>query len=180
MTITSKLTTFTIALMAVALIATTAMADRWGARGEGPQGNGPFMEMDFAAMDSDKDGKVTPAEIEALRTARLMAADADKDGFLSPDELSAMAMGRMQARATDMATQMIERQDADGDGKLSLAEMQPRTPQERMFRRLDTDNDGALSEAEIAAAKDRMAERSGARKKGHQGNQGSMHGQGNN
>lgn len=176
MTLTSKLSTLVLASLATALLATTAMADRQGDR-EGRQGGNPMMQMDFAAADADGDGKITPAEIDAYRIARLTAADTDKDGFLSAEEVSAMAAARMAARANtraaEMATRMIERQDTDGDGKLSLAEMAQPTGPERMIARLDTDKDGALSAAELAAGQDRMAERQGGKRGGkHDGKHG--------
>lgn len=161
---TSKLTAFTLASLGLALVATTALAER---RGDMAGRGAPFAMMDFATVDADKDGKVTPAEIEAARTARLKAADTNGDGFFDAAELEAMGMARMKTRAADMAAKRIERQDRDGDGKLSMAEMAPQSPQERMFARMDTDKDGALSEAEITAAKDRMQQHRGDRKGHH-------------
>ena len=162
MTRTSKLAALTLATLAAALVASTAMAER------GPDANhggrmGAFAAFDFAAIDADKDGKITPAEIEAHRTAEITAADTDGDGFLNAEELAALQVKQMSARGGQMAERMLTRLDSDKDGKLSLAEMQARRPADRMFDRLDADNDGALSEAEIAAAKDRMAERRGGK-----------------
>lgn len=178
MNVTSKLTTLTLAALGVALVASTAIA---GPRGDrmGMGGEGQGMAMNFAAMDADNDGKVTPAEIEAFRTAKLTAADTDGDGFLSAEELQAMVLAQMQERANVRAAQMIERQDTDGDGKLSMAEMTPPTPQQRMFSRLDTDKDGALSEAELAAAKGGKHERRGD-KRGHHGDKVGKRGMQNN
>lgn len=119
---------------------------------------GPMAGFDFAALDADKDGKITAAEMEAFRAARVTEVDADKDGKLSTAELSAMHMARMQARADQMAARMVERHDADGDGMLTAAEfMTPPVP-ERMFERADADGDGALSPEEVEAAQARMEE----------------------
>lgn len=178
MTRTSKLAGVTLATLAAALLATTAMAERGPGR-DHAQGGAPFAALDFAAIDANKDGKITPEEIDAHRTAQITAADTDGDGLLSADELSALNMSRMSARAGDMAQKMIERMDTDKDGKLSAAEMPARQGGQRMFERLDTDKDGALSEAEIAAAKDRMAERRGGKHR-HGGEQGEHGGRGNN
>ena len=113
-----------LALAAVtgATLSTAALADRMG---DGPMGmpgmDGPMgMEgpgfglgkIDFAAVDTDKDGKITAAEMEAYRAAEVAGVDADKDGKLSATELSAMHMARMQAMA-----------DADGDGALTQEEI---------------------------------------------------------
>ena len=37
-----------------------------GMKGRGMMGHGMFKRMIFAAMDTNKDGKLTPAEIEAF------------------------------------------------------------------------------------------------------------------
>lgn len=127
---------------------------------------GPMAGFDFAALDTDKDGKITVAEMEAFRAARVAEMDADKDGKLSAAELSAMQMARMQARADEMAARMIERHDADGDGLLTTAEFMTPPMPERMFERADTDGDGALSAEEVEAAQTRMAEMREGRGKG--------------
>ena len=174
MTRTAKLTALTLATLAAALVANTAMAERGPGR-DRAEGAG-FLAFDFAAVDANKDGKITPEEIAAHRAVEIAAADADKDGLISADELSALNLTRMSARADQLAERMIDRLDSDKDGKLSAAEMQGARLATRMFERLDADNDGALSEAEIAAAKDRMAEgrggkrRHGADHRGHGNN----------
>ena len=159
-----------LALAAVtgATLSTAALADRMG---DGPMGmpgmDGPMgMEgpgfglgkIDFAAVDTDKDGKITAAEMEAYRAAEVAGVDADKDGKLSATELSAMHMARMQAMADDMAAKMVERLDADGDGLLTAAEMMARPVPDRMFGMADADGDGALTQEEIDAARAQMAE----------------------
>lgn len=124
----------------------------------GEDGMGPMAAFDFAAVDADKDGKITEAEMQAWRAAEAAKIDADKDGKLSTDELTAMHMARMQERAADMAGRMVTALDSDGDGLLSAAEMAARPMPAMLFGKLDADGDGAVTEAEIAAARDRMAE----------------------
>lgn len=176
--------------LATAFVATTAMADRgdgsrMGMGGDmGQMRGGGLGNLDFAAVDADKDGKLTPAEIDAYRAAEAKAMDADGDGLLSAEELVAMHMKGAQERASAMAAMMIERRDADGDGKLSAAEMTMRPMPQRMLDRMDTDKDGALSAAELEAAQARMAERrkDGMRggKHGKMGHHGGNGGNGNN
>jgi len=160
----SRPTTLVLASSAAARLATTTMAERRG-NTQGRHGGGSAMMSDFAAMDADSEGKITPAEIEACRTAGMTAADTAKDGFRNADKLSAMSVAlvadRATARAAEMSGRMMKRQDAGGDGKPCMSEMAPRTGQERLFQRVDTDQDGALRMAELTAAKDRMAERKG-------------------
>ncbi|MFN3846626.1 MAG: EF-hand domain-containing protein [Paracoccaceae bacterium] len=177
----NKVVGATLVALAVAFAGGAAMADR-GDRMGGAEG--PMFGMDFAAIDADKDGKITQAEIDAYRAAQAKAFDTDGDGLLSAEELSAMHLQNVTARASDRAARMIERMDTDGDGKLSAAEMAVRPMAGRMFDRLDADKDGALSEAELAAARDRMTERRGDKRgekhgekrggmqRGHHGGQG--------
>ena len=157
------LTVLALAAVTGAALSTAAMADR-GDMGMGGPGGGMGMgpaPLDFAAMDADKDGKLTQAEIDAFRAAEVTAVDADKDGKLSADELSAMVQARMAARATEMVSRMIERHDADGDGLLTAAEFATRPAPDHLFEMADADGDGALTQDELDAARDQMAEMRG-------------------
>ena len=164
------ITVLALAAVTGATLSTAALADRMGGMGgemgqgmgqgmgDGMGMGGPLATLDFAAADTDKDGKLTTEEMEAFRAAEVVAADADKDGKLSAAELASLTMGRMQARADRMAAQMVERHDADGDGALTVAELSVRPAPVQMFERLDSDGDGALTEAEIEAGRAMMAE----------------------
>lgn len=174
----SLITALALAAVTGATLSTAAFADRMGGMGM----EGGLGQIDFAAVDADKDGKITPAEVDAFRAAEVTAADADKDGKLSATELSALHMARMTARAEAMAARMIERHDADGDGLLTAAEFATRPAPQALFDRADTDGDGALSQAEIDAARDQMADmrngegRGEGRGKGHGRGDGEGHG----
>ena len=50
---------------------------------------------------------------------------------------------------------------ANGDGVLSIDEMQSDKRADRRFDRIDSDSDGAISKAEFEAAKDKMERRKG-------------------
>lgn len=129
--------------------------------------------FDFAAVDTDSDGKLTEAEIRAHRQAGMAGFDADGDGLISAAELSAQMMQRMQDRAGAMAAARIARSDIDGDGKLSAAELLSPPMAGRMLSRVDADGDGAITEDEIAAARAAMAEhRAEGRGKGYGGHGG--------
>lgn len=128
------------------------------------QGHGPGGPINFEAMDADKDGKLTEAEMEAYRVARLTALDADKDGQVTLAELTALGDENAAKRAERRAERMMERQDANDDGVLTLAELTARPERRSMFSRIDTDGDGAISKAEADAAQERMGERRGERK----------------
>lgn len=171
-----------LALVAVSgvMLSTAAMAQGMGdgPMGDGPMGRGAMAGLDFGAVDADKDGKITTAEMDAFRAARVTEMDTDKDGKLSTAELSAMHMARMQERVDQMATRMMERHDADGDGMLTAAEFATPAAPERMFEMADADGDGALTEAEIEAARSKMAEMRDGRGKGGKHGRGEGHGEG--
>ncbi|WP_299724641.1 EF-hand domain-containing protein [uncultured Tateyamaria sp.] len=116
---------------------------------------------DFATLDADGNGEVTLSELQAQGAARFAAADTDGDGFLTQGELEAAA----RDRAADRATRMLERMDANEDGKLSADEIKhPRRDPARMFERLDADNSGGISEEEFQEARARFHERRGGKK----------------
>lgn len=137
-----------------ALIGSAALAEKGGmgmGDGMGGQGRGAMLDQMFDTLDADKDGKVTYAEMEAHRKAEFEAADTNKDGALSAEELSAHQQARMQERMAERAQMMLDNMDNDGNGSLSLDEMEE-GPGMRHFARLDTDNDGAISKEEAADA----------------------------
>lgn len=135
--------------------------------------------FDFSAIDADKDGKLTEAEVKAFRAARLKAVDVDGNGTISEDELVAHRLKLAEAAMRGHAKMAMTRLDVDGDGAVSVTELQAApNPSLRMFGRVDTDGDGALSQAEVDAAKARMAEmRDGEWRGDHDGKRG-KHGHG--
>ena len=153
------LSAVTLAAMVAASFSTVANADM-GPRG----GDRGAMMPAFEEMDANADGKVTKEEIAAFRAAHVNAMDTDKDGNLSEAELIAGQKMREDAREARRAQRKIERQDANKDGVLSVAEMtDPADRGDRMFDRMDADGDGAISKAEADAAKENMGKRFGKR-----------------
>ncbi|SPF78081.1 EF-hand domain-containing protein [Pseudoprimorskyibacter insulae] len=137
-----------------ALLAGTAMAHQSGGQmgGKGMRGG---MMAPFEDIDADGDGKITQAEIDAHRAAKFAEADTDGDGALSAEELAAAAEKREAERRANMGQRMLDRLDANKDGKITADEM-PGNDADRaksMIERLDTDGDGAVSQAELDAAK---------------------------
>ena len=132
---------------------------------------GPLATM-FQRFDSDGDGRVTQAEVQAFRAARAAALDADGDGFITADELVAQHVRDASEMAQARVARMMERRDTDGDGRLSAAELAAGPvmgggrggdgpDMARMFDRLDADNDGAVTLAETQAGMERMQQRRG-------------------
>lgn len=147
----NKLVGGSVIAFAIALGAGAAMADRAEKphHGFGGPGAGFMQPFDFATADADKDGKLTPEELQAYRVNALKGIDADGDGLISVEELTAARVKEMQSKIEAQAKAMVERRDIDGDGKLSAAELLTPPMPANMFERLDADKDGSLSAEEL-------------------------------
>lgn len=89
-------------------------------------------------FDTDGDGVVTQAEIDAVRAGELEEYDANGDGQLSLEEYQAYWLARMYERMVDA----FQRLDANGDGQVTTAEFNEGLA--NIVVRLDQDGDGAL------------------------------------
>ena len=136
----------------------------------------PGPAFDFAAIDADKNGQITTAEMDAFKAVRVAELDSDKDGFVSAEEMAADMIARMTYRIETMARHRLVDQDKDGDGKVSLAEMAEGSGEGRMFARADANGDGALSAEEVATVRAHMEDRMKDRGGKHRGGEG--HGKG--
>ncbi|WP_425091899.1 EF-hand domain-containing protein [Tropicimonas sp. S265A] len=118
----------------------------------------------FNRLDADGDGQFSRDEIENLAASRFQDADSDGDGFLSLEEVQAAAAARMADRADRMSTRMMDRLDANDDGRLSPDEMaRSDRRSERLFERADVDGDGVVTRAEFMSV-----ERPEGRHRGHE------------
>jgi Ca2+-binding EF-hand superfamily protein len=106
----------------------------------------------FTKLDTNKDGKLTLAEIEAgaqnRAAERLARDDKNHDGKLS------------RAEVPNMPDQVFARLDKNSDGVLSAEELQGNPERaekhaQKWLERADTDHDGAISRDEAIAAMDR-------------------------
>lgn len=147
-------------LAAVALAAAPAPAQPPRAAAPPPIPRATFidnMNADFARMDTNHDGKLSRAEIEAWQqkqaAAEIMARnhaifvqlDTNHDGQLSPEEFS-----RFHAEPPPPnATPMLQRFDTNHDGVISEVEFRAGTLAN--FDRLDTNKDGVVDAAEMKA-----------------------------
>lgn len=95
-------------------------------------------------LDTDKDGKVSLAEIHAEQRRLMAAADVDGDGQLSAEEFRRRGRWFLRLRVVSFFDML----DADGDGKLSAAEIND--PSVRWFGRHDENKDQALDGDELA------------------------------
>lgn len=193
------MTTFkkiTLAALAAALVGTTAMpafADRdggmqgWGRDGGKPGWHqshrggkhgwhhgrrGNMARMFMERFDTDGDGKVTQAEIDAKVEATFASADANGDGKVTLDEFKVA----YQTEFSERRVRAFQRLDRDGDGKISedeynrrmermISRMEQRDGDDdkkgrggprghgRMMERFDADGDGNVTGDEIRAAR---------------------------
>jgi hypothetical protein len=150
----------------LATAATAALAQNAAAPAPGPQPltRTTFMQKvdnSFVTVDSNKNGFMERAEIEAAEVKALTARkaalmrqregifrklDTNKDNALSLAEFSApIAAAPIKADAAPI----LARLDTNKDGKVSLAEN--RAPAMVQFDRADTNKDGVMSPAEQRA-----------------------------
>jgi hypothetical protein len=121
------------------------------------------LDADYADMDGDKDGKVTPAEInarlvksaeakvEAIRKERDAAfarLDANGDGTISRAEFDEKA--KLPTVKEPDAKPFLDRFDTDKDGAISKDEF--RAPTLANFDRADKNKDGTVTPSERGSA----------------------------
>ena len=120
------------------------------------------LDANFARVDSNHDGSISPAElgveqqreltrakglIQSQLQARFKQLDTNKDGQLSAAEFAAMAPNIRTAQTPQQALQAL---DSNHDGKLSADEF--RAPQLAKFNKADANHDGTVTPAEMQAA----------------------------
>ena len=153
---------------------------------EGPEGGpgGPMMMMrpggiDFVAIDTDGNGSLSRAELQARAVARLAKADANGDGFLDRDELIAAMPGPhggvIEVFSADpaegFADRMLALMGATETGRVEIVALGDRRVN-TLLAFADTDRDAAISQAEADAIKDRHARMHGPGGRGDHGDRG--------
>ena len=126
------------------VVAGSALAGPDCDKAEGRAPHGPAAR--FSQMDSNKDNKLSLAELTASRESWLTRVDTNKDGVASQAELEQSFTKARQERVT----QLFERQDTNKDGRITREE--GRMPS-AWFERADVNKDGALTVAEMTNAR---------------------------
>jgi len=159
-------------IAAVLVLGSLAAAGAAAAQGRPPHaggpGFGPGFGLDFAGIDTDGDGRVSPAELQARALARLGTADTDGDGSLTRVELVALipepAGGFFQpfapSRGEAFADRLLAMMGATETGTVLVIDLADRRVND-MMAALDRDRDGAISADEAERPRGRMAGRRG-------------------
>lgn len=125
-------------------------------------GPGKRGKPSFEQLDSDKNGSVSPAEMQAQVNQHFTAMDGNKDGKVTQQEADAFMAGKRaehQAKHAEHAKERFAKQDANKDGKLSKDELS-KMPGD-WFERLDLNGDKFVTQDEMAEAHEAMKERFG-------------------
>ena len=127
-------------------------------------GAGPHVEKpdaEFAAMDTNKDGKVSAEEHAAASKKMFATMDANGDGKVTAAEMDAahQRVTGKKAKKSDMsAAEKIKVIDTDGDSILTAEEHAAGS--RTMFEKMDADKDGFLTKDELAAGHAQMLKKS--------------------
>jgi hypothetical protein len=129
-------------LAAALALGTGAALAGGGWHGHGPGGMGRGTSL-FDNFDTNKDGKITQAEIDAARDAQLKKHDRDGNGALSLEEYQALWVEVMRPRMV----RQFQAHDEDGDASVTVQEFQERFS--GMVRHLDRNDDGEITMDEL-------------------------------
>lgn len=136
---------------------------------------GPVLAKDhgarmFERLDTNTDGYIDRAEVDAAQAERFAKADTNGDGALSAEEMHAARAehreGRKGKRRGGHGRADFDTLDADKDGSITRAEWDAAKSarmdrrQARMMDRLDTNKDGLIQQSELGGGfADRLFER---------------------
>lgn len=146
-----------ICLRTVALVGGVMLASL--ALGASPKAGKP--DAEFAAMDANKDGKVSTEEHATAAKKMFDTMDANRDGKVTAAEMDA-AQQRVtgkKAKKTDMSSaEKFKVIDTNGDGILTAEEHAAGS--RAMFEKMNTDKNGLLTKDELAAGHAQMLKKS--------------------
>lgn len=164
-------TTLLAAALAGLMMGGTAMAQ--GYPGGGPHGDRSFGEERFAELDTNGDGRVTRAEVEAKIAEDFASADQDGNGTLDQEEAEAFHQARHEERRERMrehrGDRHFERRAGDDDA-IDREEFGERGMD--LFERVDLDENGEVTQTEMNIVANLME----LRHEGRGGHRGGHHG----
>ena len=101
-------------------------------------------------MDANNDGVISSAEHAAGAKTMFTQMDTNSDGKVTAAEMDAHHASRMKGEKMKMsAADKIKKIDTDGDGAISAAEHDAGSA--KMFTKMDANGDGNLTAAEMKA-----------------------------
>ena len=121
--------------IAILTLATTAALTFFPASAQHLRGDRP----EFSTLDTNGDGMIAKAEIQAYGAARFANIDIDGNGSLSRDELV--------VTMTKRSNWLLKRLDTNGNGTVEQAKLGG----QRMIKYLDKNKDGMISQEEFEA-----------------------------
>lgn len=121
----------------------------------------PSAEEIFKMMDANEDGKLSLKEVKGPLKNDFSKVDLDENGFITKEEFEKAPKpnrqgGRQEKQSQEkgntekpepIAVDILNKMDADKDGKLSEKEVKGHLAKD--FAKLDTDEDGFLSKEEL-------------------------------
>lgn len=119
--------------------------------------NEGLIDAQFKVMDTNGDGRLSPDEHAAGAKRMFDAMDANKDGTVTIAEMDAVHKNvpGKEPKSSDLSSiEKIKVVDQNGDGLLSADEHAAGS--RKMFSKMDADRDGFLSRAELTAGHEKM------------------------